>query len=73
MALVTELLQRHNVDLANVVELPESYKCARDGTGMGMAGVKAPVNPYIEVIYCREQGALSPCSFHMRVLEIHIW
>lgn len=26
MALVTELLQRHNVDLANVVELPESYK-----------------------------------------------
>eukprot|EP00435_Cladocopium_sp_Y103_P009738 s282_g2.t1 len=26
MALVTELLQRHDVDLANVVELPESYK-----------------------------------------------
>lgn len=45
MALVTELLQRHNVDLANVVELPESYKCARDGTGMGRGeGPSEPIH-----------------------------
>lgn len=34
LALVTQLLQRHDVDFANIVELPNWYKCLATVTGL---------------------------------------